>query len=212
MRLILYAHIPEGKPLWGGPCHKIEIEEVDLCPVNDLKDPEESEKEIGKAQIGGAYIFSDHSHLQTGNVGGGSFIVGSGGMEYEEKVGIGDVAIVWDGEEKILVFADSKAVIAAIKKAGSTGKARSRHLQMTVNMMAEVKGEGGEVKMGWVKAYMGILGNEAADVLVNKLRRECQRMTMRNGSLGGASGSGPSSGRGGICRGMEARMPVLIEQ
>ena len=42
------------------------------------------------------------------------------------------------------------------------GKARSRHLQKTISEIAE----GGEkVKIGWVKAYMGILGNEAADVM-----------------------------------------------
>ena len=29
---------------------------------------------------------------------------------------------------------------------------------------------GGEVKIEWIKARMGILGNEAADVLANKLR------------------------------------------
>ena len=32
-------------------------------------------------------------------------------------------------------------------------------------MIAEVRREGGEVKIGWVKAHMGILGNEAGDVL-----------------------------------------------
>ena len=62
--------LPEGKPLWGGPCHKTKIEEVDLCPVDDQKDPEEWENEIGKAGMGGAYIFSDGSLLGSGNVGG----------------------------------------------------------------------------------------------------------------------------------------------
>ena len=51
------------------------------------------------------------------------------------------------------------------QNAGKTGKARSKHLQRTVNMIAEVKRGGGEVKIGWVKAHMNILGNEAADVL-----------------------------------------------
>ena len=32
-------------------------------------------------------------------------------------------------------------------------------------MIAEVRKGGGEVKMGWVKAHMNILGNEAADVV-----------------------------------------------
>src|SRR5258706_6353694 len=71
-------------------------------------------------------------------------------------------------EKKVLILADSKAAIAAVKKAGRTGKARSRHLQETVNIISEVKKEGGEVKIGWTKAHMGILGNEAADVLAKK--------------------------------------------
>ena len=32
-------------------------------------------------------------------------------------------------------------------------------------MIAGIKKEGGEVKIGWMKAHMDILGNEAADVL-----------------------------------------------
>ena len=68
------------------------MEEVDLCPVNNPEDPEEWEKEIGK---GGAYIFSDGSLLENGNVGGGAFIVSSRG---EVESGIGNVATVWNSE------------------------------------------------------------------------------------------------------------------
>ena len=63
---------------------------------------------------------------------------------------VGDVATVWDGgmagmatkvkrETKVLILADSKAAVAAVKKAGRTGKAKSSHLQRTVNMIAEVR-------------------------------------------------------------------------
>ena len=56
------------------------------------------EKDIRKAGVGGAYIFSDGSLLESGNVGGGAFIVGSRGAEVEVESGIGHVATVWDGE------------------------------------------------------------------------------------------------------------------
>ena len=122
------------------------------------------EKEIGKAGRGGAYIFSDGSLLESGNVGGGVFIVGSRGAEDEVERGIGNLATVWDGEvagmagglarvrpeKKVLILADSKSAIAAVRKAGRTGKARSRHLREVVNTNAEVKEGGGEVKLGWV--------------------------------------------------------------
>ena len=54
--------LPEGKPLWRRPCQKIEIEEVDVRPTRGKKsekDPEEWEKKVRKAEIGGACIFSD---------------------------------------------------------------------------------------------------------------------------------------------------------
>ena len=44
--------LPEGKPLWGGPCQRIDIEEVDvrLSGGNESEqDPDRWEQEIGKA-------------------------------------------------------------------------------------------------------------------------------------------------------------------
>ena len=52
-------------------------------------------------------------------------------------------------EKKVIILADSRAAIAAVKKAGRTGKARSRHLQETVNGIAEIEEEGGgQTRMG----------------------------------------------------------------
>ena len=69
----------------GGPCRKVEVEEVDRRSVDDPKDPEAWE-EIGKAGIGGTYIFSDGSLLESGNVGSGAFIVSSRGRRSRWKV------------------------------------------------------------------------------------------------------------------------------
>ena len=49
-------------------------------------------------------------------------------------------------EKKVLILADSKAAITAVTKAGKTGKARSRNLERTVNMIAQTRERGGEVK------------------------------------------------------------------
>ena len=64
--------LPKCKPLWGGPCQRVKIEEVDIRPSGgkDSKqgpeDPEAWEREIGKAGLGGAYMFSDGSLLEGG--------------------------------------------------------------------------------------------------------------------------------------------------
>ena len=71
-------------------------------------------------------------------------------------------------EEKIIILADSVVAIVAVKKAGRTARARSGHLRETVNRITEIEKEGGVVKLGWVKANKGILGNEAADVLAKR--------------------------------------------
>ena len=142
------------------------------------EDPEAWEKEISKVGAGGDFIFLDGSLLEGGNVAGGAFIVAADGGENEVECGVGTMATVWDSEvagmveglarlprdgRRVLILADSRAAIAAVKKAE---KARSHHLRKVANEIAEW--EGGGVRLGWVKALMGILGNEAADVLVKQ--------------------------------------------
>lgn len=50
-----------------------------------------------------------------------------------------------------------------------------------------------EVSLGWVKAHIGILGNEAADVCAKRAAEKCRTwrtICMRRGYPGGVSDSG----------------------
>ena len=93
--------LPEGKPLWGGPCQRVVIEEVDLRPCgvkggenNDPEDPNAWEAEMSKVGFGGAFVFSDGSLLENGKVGGGAFVVDVDRREKEVGCGVGEVATV----------------------------------------------------------------------------------------------------------------------
>ena len=99
----MFSILPEGKPLWGGPCRKLDIEKEDVRLTggngSEKKNPEDPgawENEISKVGAGGVFIFSDGSLLESGNVGGGAFVVGTNGKEQEVVCGIGSVATVWD--------------------------------------------------------------------------------------------------------------------
>ena len=97
---------------------------------------------------------------------------------------MGETATVWDGEvagmveaverfergERILLLADSRAAISAIKKAGRTGTARTWELAKLMKTVGEREEEDGKgaVALGWVKAHIGIHGNEMADRMAKK--------------------------------------------
>ena len=79
-RFRVYAHTygqhpARGETTWGGPCQKVEIEEVDVRPSgakgsekNDPEDPDVWEAEISKAGRDGAFVFSDGSLTPAGLV------------------------------------------------------------------------------------------------------------------------------------------------
>ena len=156
--------LPEGKPSYGGPCQRINIKEVVVRPCGgkgsdeDPGDPKAWEKEISRAGIGGAYVYSDGSLLEGGSVGGGAVVIGVGGEEVDMECEVGDIATVWDGEvagmaegltkacwrKNILILADSQAAISAVKRAGRIGKARSHHFRKVIN---EIRGR--EQRLVW---------------------------------------------------------------
>jgi len=114
--------------------------------------------------------------------------VGAGWWNQDKRkgygIGLGKMATVWNGEvagfrgalthapkdRKLLILSDSQAAITAMKQAGRLGKARTSHLRWVVNEIGRRKRELGEdaVSLGWVKAHVGIHGNEKADELAKE--------------------------------------------
>ena len=66
---------------------------------------------------------------------------------------------------RLLILTDSSAAIAAIRKAGQEGKARTADVRQVVAFIAKREYNRGKGTIGllWVKAHMGIFGNERAD-------------------------------------------------
>ena len=129
--------LPEGKPLWGRPCQKVEVEEIDVRPIgvkggekNDLEDPDAWEAEISRAGRGGAFMFSDGSLMNSGNVGGGGrhLFMGQNARRRRWRPGsvtwqrCGTVRLqVW--LKKVLILVNSNAAIAVglgTRRAGSS--------------------------------------------------------------------------------------------
>jgi len=81
-------------------------------------------------------------------VGGGWYV--EGGKRLEGAT-LGKLATVWDGEvcgvrgaledasseTNVLILSDSQAAIAGVKKAGRTGKARTRDLKIVIEGISE---------------------------------------------------------------------------
>ena len=102
-------------------------------------------------------VYSDGSMLEDGRVGGGWYGKGWMGSSPQGSSHVGGTATVWDGEsmgmaeavenfergEKILLLADSKAAISAVRKAGRTRKARTRDLARLMKIITE-RGRGRE--------------------------------------------------------------------
>ena len=122
--------------------------------------------------------------IEDGRVRGGWYGKAWMGCSPQGNSHVGGTATVWDGEvagmaeavktfergERILLLADSRAAISAVKKAGRTGKARTRDLAKLLTTIGEREEEDGKgsVTLGWVKAHIGIHGNEMADRMAKK--------------------------------------------
>jgi len=68
-------------------------------------------------------------------------------------------------DQRILVLSDSQAAIAAMRKAGRTGRARTGELKEVVEEVRKRQKNLGPdaIRFAWVKAHVGTRGNEKAD-------------------------------------------------
>ena len=120
-------------------------------------------------------VFIDGSKAEDGRVAGGWAKDTFEGGPWDGGKYLGEGATVWDGEitgmaealgkgprdRGVLILADSKAAIQAVKKAGRTGRARTGELVRVIKGIKERQRMGHEVRLAWVKAHVGIQGNES---------------------------------------------------
>ena len=164
----------EGRISWGKKIPKFNLQETLLNCSKESPAPYWQE---AIASVDAIPIYTDGSKSETGVVGGRYWFS-------QGKLGIrvGERATVWDGEIaglergikaagnrdwKILLLTDSKAAIQATQKARRTGKARTRALAaLGSEIHTRLNQYGPEnVRIAWVKAHVGIPGNEEVDKL-----------------------------------------------
>ena len=161
---------------WGGECPSVE---VDIRVLEVPKDATNGDwtKVIARAAEGRRVIYSDGSKAE-----GVEGMVGGGWFESEDirgGIAVGDRATVWDGEVAgmegalravgkvpVWILSDSQAAIMAVKRAGKRGIASTRGLKEVVSLISQCEEEygAGAVSLTWVKAHVGIPGNERADL------------------------------------------------
>jgi len=127
-------------------------------------------------------VYTDGSMSEDGIVGAGWYLEGAGGVIPQGGKGVGEMilrklATVWDGEvcgvrgaledapseSIVLTMSDSQVAIAAVRKAGRTGGARTADLR---RVMMDIKETGTKCStLRVVKAHNDVCGNEKADQL-----------------------------------------------
>ena len=94
------------------------------------------------------------------------------------------MATVWDGEmvgmrlaleslpvAPVLLLSDSPAAISAVCNAVASGWARTADLRAVADAIGEWDNRGVPLRLAWVKAYVGVAGNERPDEMANGVAR-----------------------------------------
>ena len=162
---------------YGGRVEKVDVPEVKLQAQADSK------AEVWTEAINQAREFCEATGVYTdGSINEDGMVAGGWYVEGVKRVGgatLGKLAMVRDGEvcgvrgaledapseSKVLILSESQAAIAAVKKAGRTGKARTRDLRFVIEGIRERQSRLGPnaVSFEWVKAHNELYGNEEAD-------------------------------------------------
>ena len=172
-RLLAQAGVKSKEEIeWGGDIERFELQETNLqCGPSTPTTTWEKAISLTKRTP----IYTDGSRSEEEVVGGGYYL-----QQGQLGVRVGTRATVWDGEitgmnmglraagntdEKVIILSDSKAAIQAVINAGRRGNARTRdlaHLGQQIRKRQDLCGQD-SVAVGWVKAHVGIEGNERAD-------------------------------------------------
>ena len=164
----------QGHLSLGGDCWHGYVDVVDLGPCKSSS-YSVWEWAIGEAGEKRLVVYTDGSRDGDGWVGGRWHTSGNGAG----SVAVGSIATVCDGEVAgihqalrmapevdNLVLSDSTAALEAVKRAAHDGRGRSRDLVEVVDEVGRRSQMGLSTRFGWVKANVGIDGNERADLIV----------------------------------------------
>ena len=170
----------KGRLSFGGACWGGRVDVVDLGPSKSSTCAvwERAIREAGERRL---VVYTDSRRDSDGRVGGGWHAPGNGAG----SVTAGSIATVWDGEVAgihqplrmapdvdTLVLSDSTAVLRAIKRAADRVHGRSKDLVEVVDEIGRHITKVFSMQFGWVKAHVGVDGNEGADLMAKEGCRE----------------------------------------